>query len=457
MTAESLRAEAPPGMLALGSSRRLGAWVVVQVVAATIALLAVATTASVDPTIALDWPGLRPEVATTAGLTFWLAFGLIGGVRTRLQPGGGVVTFSMPFIVAGTVLGGPLVGGLMGLVSELEVRELRTQPWYGVLANHAVGILGAITAGIVALLLRAPLERLLPDQPGLAFFVVVAVAALVFTTLNVALVVPTLAIRNDLLLGEASRSPDAAFRATTVAEAILAWNLAVAYQSVGWWAPIAIVALVLAVWQAFDRGQRLVHDPLTGLLNDLGFAPRLEAAIGTAKRGGRPAAFLALDLDGLWQVNARHGSAAGDEFLRVSAQRMFRAVRATDSVSRKASTGDEFAILLDDIADIESARLVAERIQAAVRRPIVLRGDAGETIQGGVSIGVVLLERGTRLTTVELAELAERRLEDSKTRGGEIVCGGEGPSEAATHAYIHRKAEARGDSRPDGGGAAGPP
>jgi hypothetical protein len=102
--------------------RLLKLWIAAQVAAAAIALFAVATSTSIQPGIALIWPGLQADQAITAGLTFWLAFGLVGGIRTRLQPGGGVVTFSMPFIVTGAVLGGPLVGGLMGLVSEFEVR-----------------------------------------------------------------------------------------------------------------------------------------------------------------------------------------------------------------------------------------------------------------------------------------------------------------------------------------------
>ncbi|HJW21000.1 MAG TPA: GGDEF domain-containing protein [Candidatus Limnocylindrales bacterium] len=431
-----LRASIPLSPLAL--------WVAVQVVAAALVLLAVALTTPIDPGIALVSVGLRPDLAITAGLTFWLAFGLVGGLRTRLQPGGGVVTFSMPFIVAGTVLGGPLVGGLMGLVSEFEVRELQTRPWYGILSNHAVGILAGVGSGIVAFALRARLDQLLPGQTELTFFAVVIVAALAYTTTNVALVIPSLAIKNDLTLGEASRSSDATFRTTTVAEAILAWNLAASYALIAWWAPIVIVALVLAVWQAFDRGEALRHDPLTGLLNDLGFRPHLESALAAARVRGRPAAFLALDLDGLWRVNLTRGYAAGNELLRVSGQRMLRAVRATDSVSRKANTGDEFWILLAGVLDVGAALLVAERIQAAVRRPIHLRdSDDSEPLHAGVSIGLVLIEPGTLLPLQEIVDLGGRRLEASKCRHGEIVTLGDGPTEAEQQQRLREKAEER--------------
>ncbi|HYL40631.1 MAG TPA: GGDEF domain-containing protein [Candidatus Binatus sp.] len=424
--------------------RPLARAVAAQVVAAAIALLVVATTTPSTPDIALRWSGLQPALAPTAGLTFWLVFGLIGGVRTRLQPGGGVVTFSMPFIVAGAVLGGPLVGGLMGLVSELEVRELRTRPWYGILSNHAVGILAAICAGAVALAVRAVLEPRLVTDEALAFLAAVVAAALTFAVVNVALVIPTMAIKGDLSLREASRTPDVAFRATTAAEAILAWNLAVTYRSVGWWAPIAIVALVLVVWQAFDRGAELDRDRLTGLLNDRGFDRPFRKAIDAAKAGRRGAALLALDLDGLWEVNTRHGYEAGDVLLKVSAQRMLAAVRATDAVSRKANTGDEFFIVLDDIPDLESARRVAERIVVAVRQPIVLRGRTPvQTIQGGVSIGIVLIERGTAIEPSKLTELAEQRLLQAKVHGGGIVLRGHRPIARAMEAYARRKAERR--------------
>ncbi len=428
----------------------LAIWVTVQVTAAAVALLAVAITTPLRSAIAFGWPGLEPDVAITAGLTFWLAFGLAGGIRTRLQPGGGIVTFSMPFIVAGAVLGGPLAGGLMGLVSELEVRELRTRPWYGLLSNHAVGVIAAIVAGFAAATVRLRLAELLPGQEALAFFAAVMVAGLAFTIVNVALVVPTLAIRNHQKLDEAFRSSDAAFRATTVAEVILAWNLAVAYQAVGWWAPIAIAALVLAVWQAFDRDRERRHDPMTGVLNELGFAPRLDAAIRAASRGKRTSAFLSLDLDGLWEVNLEHGSAAGDDFLRVSAQRMLRAVRATDSVCRKANTGDEFWILLDDVADMATALCVADRIRAAVGEPIHIRGGArSELIEGGVSIGVVLIERGTVRAPGDIIELGERRLQKAKVLGdGAIVHEGNGPSAAELEGHRREKDLRRGGATP---------
>ena len=436
------------GYLAPVAPRPLALWVTAEAVAAGSSLLVVAMSTPIDRGIALPFPGLHPDTALTAGLTFWLAFGLVGGLRTRLQPGGGVVTFSLPFIVAGTVLGGPLVGGLMGLVSEFEVRELRTDPWYGIVANHAVGILSGVGAGIVAFAVRSDLEGLLPGEPQLTFFVVVMLAALAYWTVNVALVIPTQAIKNDLKLSEAARTPDAAFRATSLVEAVLAWNLAASYVAIGWWAPIVIVALVLAVWQAFDRGEALRHDAMTGVFNELGFAPLLNAATRKASAGVRTCALLSLDLDGLWEVNLEHGTAGGDEFLRVSAQRMLRAVRVTDAVSRRQNTGDEFAILLDDVADAEAALRVAQRIQAAVRQPIHLRGrDSAEPILAGVSIGIALIERGTPMTALQHAELAERRLSHSKVLDGQIVHWGDGPSREELAEYRRKKDLRR--SRPD--------
>jgi diguanylate cyclase (GGDEF)-like protein len=434
----------PRRWLASLAANRLALVISAQVAGAALALLAVALTTPISSRIALSVAGLGPDVATTAGLTFWLAFGLIGGVRTRLQPGGGVVTFSMPFIVGGTVLGGPLVGGLMGLVSELEVRELRTQPWYGILSNHAVVILAAVAAGSVSSAVEGPLAGLLPGEQAMSFFLTVMVAALVFAVVNVGLVVPTLAVRNDMSLREASRTANAEFRATALAESILAWNLAASYATLGWWAPIAIVALVLAVWQAFDRGEALRHDPMTGVLNELGFTPLLQAAVRRAGSGARCAGLLSLDLDSLWEVNLDHGSAAGDEYLRVSAQRMFRAVRATDAVARKANTGDEFWVLLDDVLDLAAAVRVAERIQAAVRQPIFIRGrDGAEILEAGVSIGVVLIDCGTAMTLRELVTLAEARLQLSKVNHSQIVSDGDGPSADELRAGRNAKARRR--------------
>jgi diguanylate cyclase (GGDEF)-like protein len=400
---------------------QLRAWIAVQVVLALGGLVGIASTTDLRPDIALRSFGLPAELVLPAGLVFWLAFGLLGGIRAHLRPGGTVLTFSMPFIVAGTMLGGPLAGALMGLISEFEVRELRTKPWYGALANHSVSILAAIAAAFVGGPVRTVLEAALPGAEQVAFFVSAMTMALVFTTVNVLLLIPTMALRHGLTLREASRAPDVGFRAIALVEAILAWNMAASYIHIGWWAPIACAALVLVMWQAHDAREVAKLDERTGLLNDAGLRPRLEAAIDAASSGRRPAALIVLDLNDFFEVNEAYGLEGGDEVLVTVARRLLMAVRATDSVARLNRAGDEFALLLDGVADVEVAAELAGRVKSRIGEPIQLRRSAGAVVHVGAAIGICLIESGTTLASADVIATASRREAQAKDSSSGIV------------------------------------
>lgn len=422
----------------------LALWIGTEITLAALVSGAVFATVPLRRDIALPWPGLDPTVAMVGGLGFWLALGLIGSSRSRSNPGGTAMTFGMPFIVAGTILGGPFAGAVLGLVSELELREMREVPWYGVLANHAVSVLAAVFAGFGGDAIRAAISASSLAPEPIAFFIAAAVVAVVFAGVSVGLTVPMLALRNGIKIREARRTYDAKMRESLLAEAIVAWLLAVTYLTVGWWATIVCLALVALAWRATDAIEALRRDPLTGLLNDRGFMPRLEAAVAAAQSGQRAAAVLSLDLDGLWKVNQRWGDAAGDEFLRASARRMLATVRATDSVSRRANTGDEFRILLEDVLDEDSAMLVALRVKRALGEPIHLRDSQHtESIPAGASIGVAWLDRGTQLSAADVIALSNRRLATSKARGGMPVGEGDGPTDAERRRRDRAKAIAR--------------
>jgi diguanylate cyclase (GGDEF)-like protein/PAS domain S-box-containing protein len=130
------------------------------------------------------------------------------------------------------------------------------------------------------------------------------------------------------------------------------------------------------------------HDALTDLPNRLLFQEHLEQAIARAHRGNRAVAVLFVDLDDFKLVNDSHGHTTGDELLRVVADRLRAAVRATDVVARLG--GDEFLILLADIdkeSAVEAASRVAENIRAAVLAPVKL---APGELYTRASIGVSL-------------------------------------------------------------------
>jgi diguanylate cyclase (GGDEF)-like protein len=140
------------------------------------------------------------------------------------------------------------------------------------------------------------------------------------------------------------------------------------------------------------------HDWLTGLPNRALFRERLEVAVERHGRGGHGLAVLFFDLDDFKEVNDTLGHAAGDELLKVAAQRLRRGVRAGDTVARLG--GDEFAVVLDGAdAAAEPPVMACERLLAALGRPILL---GGTSVVARASAGLVVVEPGERGVTADL-------------------------------------------------------
>ncbi|MFH1043618.1 MAG: diguanylate cyclase [Pseudomonadota bacterium] len=137
-----------------------------------------------------------------------------------------------------------------------------------------------------------------------------------------------------------------------------------------------------------ERIQRMAHhDSLTGLPNRLLFNDRLEQAISLAKRDSRQFALLYLDLDKFKRVNDTLGHTAGDELLQAVAARIRRQVRESDTVARVG--GDEFSVILPDVARREKAETVARKIIAALAAPFQL-GSQKQSVDIGTSIGIAV-------------------------------------------------------------------
>jgi len=105
-------------------------------------------------------------------------------------------------------------------------------------------------------------------------------------------------------------------------------------------------------------------DPLTGLPNRALLLDRFESAIANAKRHGNGLALLFLDLNAFKQINDTLGHAFGDQALQLVADCLTSLVRETDTVSRHG--GDEFLILLAELAHASDAALVAEKVNAVL-------------------------------------------------------------------------------------------
>ncbi|MGH1587302.1 diguanylate cyclase domain-containing protein [Methylobacterium phyllosphaerae] len=130
------------------------------------------------------------------------------------------------------------------------------------------------------------------------------------------------------------------------------------------------------------------HDPLTGLPNRLHFHEQLEQEIARTKRNGGAFALFCLDLDRFKLVNDTLGHQAGDELLKVVAQRIRLVLRTEDTVARLG--GDEFVIIQTGCERTEDANRLAERVIDAMRPPVNLGGCPAVV---GVSIGIAVAPR----------------------------------------------------------------
>jgi len=114
------------------------------------------------------------------------------------------------------------------------------------------------------------------------------------------------------------------------------------------------------------------HDALTGLPNRVLLHDRIGQAIAQARRDGRVAALLVIDLDRFKNVNDSLGHQVGDGLLRTVAERLVACVRGTDTVARMG--GDEFVVVLAELRQAEDAGQVAQKILAALPQPVNIDG-----------------------------------------------------------------------------------
>jgi diguanylate cyclase (GGDEF)-like protein len=110
------------------------------------------------------------------------------------------------------------------------------------------------------------------------------------------------------------------------------------------------------------------HDELTGLPNRRLLPDRLGQALARARRNSEIVAVLLIDLDDFKPINDNHGHTAGDEVLRLVADRLKGCLRTTDTVARFG--GDEFVVIAECGAQTADVNAVAEKILDAVSRSI---------------------------------------------------------------------------------------
>ena len=171
--------------------------------------------------------------------------------------------------------------------------------------------------------------------------------------------------------------------------------------------------------KAFEEqlARHAFQDALTGLANRRLLLDHLDHALLQADRTGSQVAVLFCDIDRFKVVNDNLGHQVGDELLRVIGDRLRRAVRPGDTLSRFG--GDEFVILLEGVISPDDAIEVVNSVLDALHDPVVL--SAGHEVVATMSIGVALSEYGkSRDDLLHDADVAMYRAKD-RGRGGQFA------------------------------------
>ncbi|MFZ2493690.1 MAG: EAL domain-containing protein [Thermoanaerobaculia bacterium] len=136
---------------------------------------------------------------------------------------------------------------------------------------------------------------------------------------------------------------------------------------------VAVFSDITMMKESEARFDYLAHyDALTDLPNRLLFLARFNNAAEHARKSGDRLGLMIVGIDGFKVLNETLGLAVGDELLRGLARLLRESVSERDTVARLA--GDEFIILLSDVADSEGAGYAASRILGALQRPFHVEG-----------------------------------------------------------------------------------
>jgi diguanylate cyclase (GGDEF)-like protein len=189
---------------------------------------------------------------------------------------------------------------------------------------------------------------------------------------------------------------------------------------------MAIVRDIRDRLQAQERIEYLAHhDPLTGLPNRAHFMEHLASRL--AGGASTHAALLFIDLDHFKRINDSLGHLVGDTVLQAVAHRIVQSVRPADLVGRFG--GDEFVVLLADVADRRVVEELVQRVLVAVEAPVPVQG---QNIVVSPSIGVAMVPHDGRLPS-ELIKNADTAMYVAKADGRGICRFFE--TEMAAHAY----------------------
>jgi diguanylate cyclase (GGDEF)-like protein len=188
---------------------------------------------------------------------------------------------------------------------------------------------------------------------------------------------------------------------------LLAVALAGTLAVLGW-----VVVLRKRIRESEERFRHMAqHDSLTGLATRLVLQDRLSMAMESAKRHRRGLAVLMLDLDKFKEINDKFGHLAGDEVLKVTANRLLESVRDSDTVARIG--GDEFVILLPEFDSVPAVENIAGNLVATLSAPVQFEQSE---MPISVSIGVCVF-RADEFDPQQVLKDADTAMYLAKERG----------------------------------------
>ncbi len=164
-------------------------------------------------------------------------------------------------------------------------------------------------------------------------------------------------------------------------------------------------------WQTTKTIRFLAHnDPLTHLPNRALFHEQLTNTLRKASITAADIYVIAVDVDKFKEINDTHGHAAGDVFLQVIADRL-RLVFDTHLVARLS--GDEFAVMVEDVTSDHEVTLLVERLMSAIKPPCHIEG---KNLDISLSLGIAKATDAAWRTS-RLLHCADMALYRTKTTG----------------------------------------
>ncbi len=165
-----------------------------------------------------------------------------------------------------------------------------------------------------------------------------------------------------------------------------------------------------------ELAHQAMHDPLTGLANRALFLDHLRSELARGERRSEALAVLFMDLDRFKVVNDSLGHSAGDRLLVEVGSRLQAMLRGGDTVARLG--GDEFVMLLPGVSGSDEVVLIAQRVLAAIREPIIVDGDE---VFSTASMGIAIWEASSSGDGEAMAEAlvrdADTAMYRAKARG----------------------------------------